>query len=103
MLQYDDRSWAKNLASLCRKLSLKVQVNKNASKNTWHDRYHPQSLADKIVLLVDHGQVQLVPVGSQGDEQQDAVLEEEAANLTYPQPLEWPTTIQMRWLTGDGE
>ena len=68
---------------------------------TWP--YHPQSSADKIVLPVDHGEVQLVPVGSQGDEQQDAVLEEEAANLAHPQPLERPTTIQMRWLIGDGE
>ena len=66
-------------------------------QNTRHDRHHPQSSADKIVLLVDHGQVQLVPVCSQGDEQQDAVLEEEAANLAHPQPLERPTTtIQMR-------
>ena len=98
-----------NPAGICRKLSLKVQVNKNSSQNTWHDLYTAclppiRSSADKIVLLVDHGQVQLVPVGSQGDEQQDAVLEEEAANLAHPQPLERPTTtIQMRWLTGDGE
>jgi hypothetical protein len=75
------------------KLSLKVQGNDNSSKNTAR---LSQSSADKIVLLVDHGQVQLLPVGSQGDEQQDAVLEEEAANLAHPQPLEQPATIQQR-------